>query len=125
METPSFHPFDLDYDDIQAQLPGTCFVIDGDLKVLFWSDEAVRIYSYPRAEAMGANFRDLVRFEMKSEDEKSAWAKLISGGTWNGEAIHHDKHGNRFHVLCKTRFVKNEAGEVAGIAAQVRPFAAS
>lgn len=125
MATPDEAPqFDLTEAEVQQQLPGTLYVLDRSVHVLFWNADAERIYGYSRKEAMGADFRKLTRFEMDGQSETEAWTELVAKGEWNGNAIHHDKHGNRFHVKCKTRFVKDVTGHVVGVACQIRPFSA-
>jgi PAS domain S-box-containing protein len=105
--------------EIERQAPKTIFALDNQLTIIFWSSEAEQMYGYSRVQAVGKDFRQLIRFEMIDCDEQSAWETLVRDGQWRGDAYHYTASGNRIRVRCHTRFLKDYKHNVVGIAANV------
>jgi len=105
--------------EIERQAPKTIFALDNQLTIIFWSTEAEQMYGYSRTQAVGSDFRQLIRFEMIDADEQTAWQILVRDGQWRGDAYHFTASGERIRVRCHTRFLKDYKGNVVGIAANV------
>lgn len=111
--------FDIILDEIERRYPGTMFALDNDVNILYWSARAEELYGYASSLAVGANFRELIRFEMVGQTEVEAWQMLVRDGHWQGEAHHFHADGHKFRVHCRTQFIKDFKGTVLGIAVQI------
>jgi len=111
--------FDISAEDIQRRYPGTMYALDNDVNILYWSPAAEKFYGHGAKKAVGANFRELIRFEMVDQSEVEAWQTLVRDGRWKGDAVHHHADGHRFRVHCGTQFIKDFKGSIVGIAVHI------
>jgi PAS domain S-box-containing protein len=111
--------FDITAEEIELRFPGTAFALDNDVNILFWSERAVDMYGYSADDAVGKNFRDLIRFEMIGQTEVEAWQTLVRDSHWRGDAYHFHANGTKFRVHCHTQFLTDYKGTLLGIAVQV------
>ena len=107
---------------VLEQLPGGVYVLDGDLKIIFWNDGAERITGHVRHDVVGHLTRDdlVTRAEGVSTGElhhdSPVLAALHDGHCSESEAFLHHRDGYRIPVTLRTFAIRDADGQVIGAA---------
>jgi PAS domain S-box-containing protein len=83
--------------------------------VIYWSDGAVTLYGWSRAEAMGRDIVELTPGELSRGEAKEIMRLLRSGHSWTGNFVVHGKNGEPFTASVADFPVRDSGGELLGI----------
>jgi PAS domain S-box-containing protein len=83
--------------------------------VIYWSDGAVTLYGWSRAEAMGRNILELTPGEISRGEAEEIMRLLRSGHSWTGNFVVRGRNGETFTANVADFPVRDTAGELLGI----------
>lgn len=105
--------------EFQAQLLSAVkqSVIATDIKgeVVYWNDEAEKVYGWKREEAIGKNILNLTPTDQTTKQAEEIMAILSNGESWSGEFIVKRKDGTRFPAHVSDSPVFDENDQLIGI----------
>ncbi len=78
-----------------------------DHTVTYWNNGAERLHGWTRAEALGRNILDLIKYE--GDTFETASAALLTQGNWSGELQTTSKADKRVTVFCRWTLLRNES----------------
>jgi PAS domain S-box-containing protein len=79
-----------------------------DHTVTYWNDGAERVFEWPRAEALGRKFTDLINYGREAFE--SAQAMLRERGSWSGELKRTRKSGQEAVIFCRWTLLRDRQG---------------
>ncbi|MFU8812505.1 MAG: PAS domain-containing protein [Balneolaceae bacterium] len=84
-----------------------------DFVIETFNQSAEQIYGYSRQEAIGAVYHDLVQ----CSEVASAQKQLNKNGSWEGEVLHRNKHGDTLSIYCSIQAQYDVNGKHSGYVA--------
>ncbi|MBZ0298642.1 MAG: PAS domain S-box protein [Anaerolineae bacterium] len=91
---------------------------DLDFIVVSWNKGAEHLYGWRAEEVVGQLVSDIFATEfIDGSDTDSSIRQLFAAGSWSGEVIQTDAHGQRLHVLNVTSLIRDEQGKPTGVIA--------
>jgi PAS domain S-box-containing protein len=87
---------------------------DKNNNIQIWNQAAERIYGWQAAEAVGKNFREMIRPEYRYTSRKEMIEKLEREGSWSGEIIHHLRDGKQIPIQSTITVLKDAVGIQTG-----------
>ena len=84
-------------------------------KLIFWNQEAERIYGWTRSEVLGRNILEVIPSEESINEAAAIMSKLKQGETWKGEFRVRRKNGETFPVLVTDSPITDANGSLIGI----------
>lgn len=91
---------------IATQLDGT---------VLYWNDEAERLYGWSAGEVLGRTVAEIARSDVSPSQAEAIMEQLKKGESWSGELMVEDRHGREFPVMVTDSPFLDENGEIVGL----------
>lgn len=83
-------------------------VSDLELRIGFWNDSAERLSGWPRTEALGQRFTELLQHD--PEDVEAAFEYTMKRGHWSGELTQVTREGKRIIIDSRWMLLKSEDG---------------
>ena len=83
-------------------------VSDLELRVGFWNDSAERLSGWPRSEALGQRFTELLQHD--ADDIQAAIEYTLKRGHWSGELTQVARDGKRIIIDSRWMLLKSEDG---------------
>jgi PAS domain S-box-containing protein len=99
-----------------GQTRDAIIVRDLDGRITYWNDGARDLYGWSREEALGQVTHTLLRTGFPHSREATD-AALVASGQWEGELVHHTRHGEARVVLSRQVLQRDEAGAPSAILA--------
>jgi PAS domain S-box-containing protein len=90
-------------------------VLDLEGRITYWNRGAERTYGWNSAEARGRHSIDLL--DLEPAKARAARARVRATGEWQGEMIHHTKHGSDITADVRLTLVRDAAGGAKAILA--------
>ena len=94
------------------QSPSTIVITDTDGRIEYVNPRFTQITGYSMAEVMWENPSILKSGEMGTEEYKSIWDTLKSGGEWHGEFHNRKANGELYWESASISPIKNRRGEI-------------
>jgi PAS domain S-box-containing protein len=88
--------------------------------VVFWNEQAERLYGWRSAEAMGRDILELTPALLSKEEGSKIMDALINGRSWSGPFMVRNRHGDPMIVHVENSPVV-EDGNVVGVVGVSRP----
>jgi PAS domain S-box-containing protein len=92
------------------ETPDAVVVTTPEGKVLYWNDEAERLFGYSRAEAAGQLVEDLIVPAGEQEQNRELRRQAIEKGTATAETARRRKDGSLLYAVVSVRAVYDETG---------------
>jgi PAS domain S-box-containing protein len=94
-------------------------IISTDLhnRIIHWNPAAEKFYGISAQEAIGKNFREIIKYEFINISEEKVIRLLMTQGYWDGEAVYFSPAGKRSYLLSSVRFIRDNEDQVTGVVA--------
>jgi PAS domain S-box-containing protein len=86
-----------------------------DSQIQFWNKGAESIYGWSAAEAIGQSTAQLFYPHIPDEILETAWHKVLTTGSWQGELLKTTKVGNQVVIESHWTLVRDEAGSPCAV----------
>lgn len=86
-----------------------------DGRIVYWNDEAERLYGWTAGEALGRSIIDVTPSDLARPEAAEIMNVLQGGQPWSGEFLVRAKDGSRFTAQVTDIPVSDEAGNLVGI----------
>lgn len=88
-----------------------------DFKIVQWNKAAELVYGWKADEVMGRSILDLITTEYVNSAREQALQKVMTEGVWSGKVVQTCKDGRSVIIHSTVSLMKDEAGNVIGLAA--------
>lgn len=106
--------------ELLDKVSDTIISTDETFHIKSWNKAAERNYGWQAAEARGQNAHDLFRAELLGISQQQLNEQLMSQGSAETDALHHDRHGRKRFVHAMITLLRNPQGQVTGTLAVFR-----
>jgi PAS domain S-box-containing protein len=87
---------------------------DLELKIIFWSGSAEKIYGYTEDEALGKNVDELLRTEFIEITQPLAQKQMAENSFWRGSISQKTKNGEKLYIDVSVVWLKDYKGKISG-----------
>lgn len=102
--------------NVLAHVHDAVIACDACQTITYWNEGAEYLYSYTRAEVLGRQLPDVLRYRwFDSEDETRMADTLAKTGHWRGQGIHRSKQGTDITVDATISVLSDGPGAVRGV----------
>ncbi len=106
--------------EILSQLADAVVAVDSNSNVIYWNDEAERMYGIRADEILGQPLDHAYRIEGYTPEQRNVVTTTARAGNWRGEGVHVTRSGERIEVEVAVRALRNEANFEFGYITVVR-----